>query len=48
MWVAISWNGIVAPFFFENDDGRTVTVDQINYRRMLEEFHLPELRRKVR
>ena len=48
MWVAISWDGIIGPYFFENDDGRTVTVDQINYCRMLEEFYLPELRRKAR
>ena len=47
-WVAIGWDGIIGPYFFENDDGKTVTVDQINHRRMLEKFYLPELRRKAR
>ena len=30
---------------FENDDGRTVNVNQDNDRRMIQEFYLPELRR---
>ena len=47
VWVAIGCNSIIGGCFFENDDGRTVTVDQINYRRMLEEFYLPELCRKA-
>ena len=49
VWVAISWYGIIGPYFFENDDdGRTVTVNQDNYRHMIQEFYLPELRRQAR
>ena len=33
---------------FENDDGRTVTVNQDNYRRMILEFYLPELSQQAR
>ena len=40
VWVAIGWYGIIGPYFFENDDGRTVTVTQDNYCRMIQEFYL--------
>ena len=46
VWVAVGWNGITGPYFFEND-GRRVTVDQINYHRILAEFYLPELYRNA-
>ena len=29
---AIGWNGIIGPYFFENDDGKTVTVHLMKYR----------------
>ena len=48
VWVAIGWYGIIGPYFFENDDGRTVTVNQYNYRCMIQEFYLPELRQQAR
>ena len=47
VWVAIGWDGITGLYFFENDDGRTVTVDQINYRQMLKDFYFLELRQKA-
>ena len=45
VWVAVDWYGIIGPYFFENDDGRTVTMNQDNYRHMIQEFYLPEIRR---
>ena len=33
---------------FENDDGRTATVNQVNYRQMIKGFFIPELRRLAR
>lgn len=44
VWVAIGWYGIIGPYFFEDQNGNTVTVNQINYREMIENFYLPELR----
>ena len=41
VWMAIGWDGIIGSYFFKNVHNRRVTVDQINYRRMLEEFCLP-------
>ena len=43
MWVAIGWYGIIGPYFFEDDDGRTATVNQVNYRQMIKGFFIPEL-----
>ena len=48
MWVAIGWYGIIGPYFFEDDNGRTTTVNQVNYRQMIQGFYLPELRRLAR
>ena len=48
VWVVIGWYGIIGPYFFENDDGRTVTVNQDKYRRMIQEFYIPELCRQAR
>ena len=44
MWVAIGWYGIIGPYFFEDAQGRTCTVNQENYREMIRQFYLPELR----
>ena len=30
MWMAIGWYGMIGPYFFEDDDGRTATVNQVN------------------
>lgn len=48
VWVAIGWYGIIGPYFFEDDDGRTTTVNQVNYRQMIQDFYLPELRQLSR
>jgi len=44
MWVAIGWYGIIGPYFFEDEHGHTVTVNQENYRAMIKDYYLPELR----
>jgi hypothetical protein len=42
-WCAISSNGVIGPYFFENDDGHAVTVTSARYVHMLENFLIPEL-----
>jgi hypothetical protein len=44
VWCAISAQGIIGPYFFESDDGVSVTVDVERYNHMLETFFLPEMR----
>ena len=48
VWVAVGWYGIIGPYFFEDDQGRTSTVNQENYREMIQNFYLPELRAQAR
>jgi hypothetical protein len=45
VWCAISAKGIIGPYFFEVDDGVSVTVNAERYNHMLETFFLPEMRR---
>ena len=45
MWVAGGWYGIIGPYFFEDDNDRTATVNQVNYRQIIKRFFIPELRR---
>lgn len=45
VWCAVSSNGIIGPYFFEDDDSRAVTVTSARYVQMLENFLIPELRR---
>ena len=46
MWCAISAQGIIGPYFFEGDDGVSVTVNVESYNHMLETFFLLEMRRR--
>uniref|UniRef100_A0A8C4Q1D4 Uncharacterized protein n=1 Tax=Eptatretus burgeri TaxID=7764 RepID=A0A8C4Q1D4_EPTBU len=48
MWVSVGWYGIIGPYFFEDDQGHTCTVNQRNYREMIQEFYPPELRTQAR
>jgi hypothetical protein len=43
IWYAISSFGIVGPYFFEDGDGHTVTVNSQRYVSMFENFLGPEL-----
>jgi hypothetical protein len=43
---AISAQGIIGPYFFEGDDGVSVPVNAEHYNHMLENFLLPEMRRR--
>jgi hypothetical protein len=45
IWCAISLFGIVGPYYFEDGDGRTVTVNSQCYVSMFENFLRPELAR---
>lgn len=44
VWCALSTNGIIGPFFFENARGQATNVNSENYRRMITDFFLPNLR----
>ena len=44
VWCAISAQGITGPYFFESDDGVSVTVNAERYNHVLETFFLPEMR----
>jgi len=46
VWCAISAQGITGPYFFEGDNGVSVTVNAERYNYMLETFFLPEMRRR--
>ena len=37
-WCALSAHGIIGPFWFEDEEGGTLTVTQVNYRDILDKF----------
>lgn len=43
VWCGICADLIIGPFFFEDDRGRTVTVNNDNYRAMIVDFFMPTL-----
>ena len=43
VWAAISAKGIIGPYFFENSQGKNVTVNSVEYVKMLREFLIPQL-----
>ena len=43
VWCAFSANGIIGPYFFENEAGNSVTVTGERYRAMITNFLWPEL-----
>jgi hypothetical protein len=45
VWCALSSSGIIGPYFFEDCEGKAVTVNSERYSKMLEDFFLPEIRR---
>ena len=38
VWVAMSYQGVIEPFFFEDEDKNTVTVNSDRYARVLSKF----------
>lgn len=44
VWCGVGVFGIVGPYFFETDDGQTVTVNAERYVTMMEDFVAPKLR----
>ena len=42
VWCAVSFNGVIGPYFFE-EDGQTVTVNQQRYQHMLADFFFPAI-----
>lgn len=45
VWCAISSRAILGPYFFEDENGRSVTVNTLRYVNMLENFLQPQLAR---
>ena len=43
VWCALWSGGVIGPYFFENDDGETVTVNGERYGRMLTDFFWPQI-----
>jgi hypothetical protein len=46
VWAGILAFGIIGPYFFEDETGNSVTVTSDRYVQMVNEFLLPELRRR--
>ena len=38
-WVALSSKGVIGPFWFVDDDGKTTTVNQHNYQSVVKQFY---------
>jgi hypothetical protein len=47
VWCAISAQGFIGPYFFENSDQERTIVNQSNYQNMIKNYFEPELRKKV-
>lgn len=43
VWCALWSGGVIGPYFFENDQGETVTVDGERYRRMITDYFWHEI-----
>ena len=43
VWCALWSEGVVGPYFFENKDGTTVTVNSDRYDRMINDLFLPAI-----
>ncbi|GFU62062.1 putative DD41D transposase [Trichonephila clavipes] len=43
VWCALWAGGVIAPYFFKNDEGHIVTVNGDRYRAMITNFFIPEL-----
>ncbi|GFX14560.1 DDE_3 domain-containing protein [Trichonephila clavipes] len=43
VWCALWAGGIIGPYFFKNDEGHNITVNDDRYRAMITNFFIPEL-----
>ncbi|GFX49041.1 hypothetical protein TNCV_2798321 [Trichonephila clavipes] len=43
VWCALWAGGIIGPYFFKNDEGHNVTVNNGRYRAKITNFFIPEL-----
>ena len=46
VWCGVSAKTVIGPFFFQNEIGHAVTVNQERYRDMMTNFVMPIIRRK--
>ena len=46
VWCGVSAKAVIGPFFFQNENGHAVTVNQERYRDMMTNFVIPIIRRK--
>ena len=45
VWCAIAHDRVIGPYYFENSNGASITVNSERYLNMLKKFYLPTLRR---
>lgn len=43
VWCGLTSKRVIGPYFFEDEDGKRISVNSLNYREMIEEFLVPEL-----
>uniref|UniRef100_A0AAF5DMY1 DUF4817 domain-containing protein n=1 Tax=Strongyloides stercoralis TaxID=6248 RepID=A0AAF5DMY1_STRER len=43
VWCGVTSKRIIGPYFFEDEDGQTVTVNGLRYREMIQNFLVPQL-----
>ena len=46
VWAALSSSGIIGPFFFEEDNGKTETINSARYLELLKKKFVPALRQR--
>jgi hypothetical protein len=46
VWAALSSSGIIGPFFFEDENGDTETINSVRYLELLKKKFIPALRRR--
>ena len=46
VWCGVSSKTVIGPFFFQNENGHAVTINQERYRDMMTNFVMPIIRRK--
>jgi len=44
VWCALSAQGLIGPYFFENSSGVRETVNQTNYQNMIKSYFVPKLK----
>lgn len=46
VWCRVAYFGIIGPYFFENENGETVTVTNESYTSMIQDFSVAQKRER--